>query len=160
MALEQYFTRQEVIKLSDLTIGQFHVFERLGIVTPLKLPTGKNGLVLYNWEQLLIAKTYSKLREEASLQSIKEALKYLKENEAKEIFKSKKLIVYNKRIFWVDTDEQFTQVIQVSGKQQGQLVMTFLVEDLLKEMIKCGKDCNIVDFAERIKHINQNLNAA
>lgn len=154
------WSRQETMRMSGLTRGQFQGFEKLNILSPMKIGDLKKPTVLFTWEQILIIRAYAKLRANCSVRSLKQALEYLKPLEASDLLRDKRLVAYQNCIYWVDTDEELKTVLQVSGKNQGQFIMTFTIQDLDNEAYENGKKGNVVDFEERYRQATEKAKAA
>ncbi|MFM7367369.1 MAG: hypothetical protein ACKO2Z_06120, partial [Sphaerospermopsis kisseleviana] len=102
------------------------------------------------WQQIVVLKTYAKLREECSLQALREAFKYLNQSYEQLLF-SKRLVAYENIIYWIDdTEYDVYTVVTVSGKNKGQLILTFTMQEIIDELEKLGKS-NILNFDQRFK---------
>ena len=147
-----HWTRQEVIKLCGMTRGAFEFFEKMKLVQPLKLGTQKKPIVFYSWNQLVTIRAYAKLRENCRPKAIKEALEYLNPDNPSEMLRDKRLMAYQNRMYWVeDTPDNVYNVIVLSGKNAGQLILSFSVKELIDELEKDGKESDVIDFEQRFK---------
>jgi len=144
------WTRLEVSKLSGITTSQLNYLDKIGLITPKRIGN-KRPVVLYSWVQLVVLRAYAKLRVECSLQALREAVKYLGEHPEK-LLVDKRLVAYENDIFWIDdTEPDFYKAVTVSGRNKGQMIMTFTLQDLIDELFTVGKD-NVVDFEDRFKN--------
>lgn len=152
------WTRQEAIKLSGLTISAFEYFERMEIVKPKKVGSLKKPSVFYTWHQLLAIKAYARLRKDCTPKIIQKALEYLNPDNPWEVLIDKRLMAFNNKIYWIqDTPENVYKVITCSKENQGQLLLNFCVKELIDEIVKNGRENNILDFEERF---NEAIKAA
>jgi DNA-binding transcriptional MerR regulator len=142
------WTRSEVSKLTSLTRTQLDYLEKNQLITPIRI--GSKPIILYSWQQIIILKTYAKLREECSLQALRDAFKYLNHS-YEQLLLSKRLVAFENVIYWIeDTKDDFWQITTVSGKNKGQMVMTFTMTELIDDLKQLGKS-NILNFEERFK---------
>ena len=149
--MDNSWTRLEVSKLAGITPTQLDYLSKLGLVTPKRIGD-KRPVVLYSWSQLIVVRAYAKLRQECSLQALRDAVKYL-DKHPEELLADKRLVAYENKIYWIDdTANELYNAVTVSGKGQGQMIMTFTMKDLLEDLRNVGK-CEIVDFAERFKNV-------
>lgn len=142
------WTRTEVSKLTMLTKTQLEYLEKNQLIVPTRI--GSKPTILYSWQQIVVLKTYAKLREECSLQALREAFKYLNQS-YEQLLLSKRLVAYENVIYWIeDNKDDLWRIITVSGKNKGQMVMTFTMQELIDELEKLGKS-NILNFEQRFK---------
>ena len=149
--MENYWTRLEVSKLAGISPPQLDYLSKLGLITPKRIGD-KRPVVLYSWSQLIVVRAYAKLRQECSLQVLRDAVKYL-DKHPEQLLADKRLIAYQNKIYWIeDTANDFYNAVTVSGKNQGQMIMTFTMKDLLDDIRSVGK-FEIVDFCDRFKNV-------
>jgi DNA-binding transcriptional MerR regulator len=148
--MDNSWTRLEVSKLAGITPTQLDYLSKLELVTPKRIGD-KRPVVLYSWSQLIVIRAYAKLRQECSLQALRDAVKYL-DKHPEQLLADKRLVAYENKIYWIDdTANELYNAVTVSGKGQGQLIMTFTMLDLLDDLRNVGKG-EIVDFADRFKN--------
>ena len=96
-------------------------------------------------------RAYAKLRQECSLQTLRDAVKYLGDHPEK-LLVDKRLVAFENEIFWIDdTESDVYKAVTLSGRNKGQMIMTFTLQDLIDELFSVGKD-NVIDFEERFKN--------
>jgi DNA-binding transcriptional MerR regulator len=98
------FTRQEALVLSGLSSGKLSYLDKKGIVTPQKLGNSVRPTCLYTWEQLLELRIIHRLRQDASLQQLRQAMEYLKNIGDTESLASKTVVALNNKIIWYQID--------------------------------------------------------
>ena len=149
------FTRQEVLALSGLSSGKLSYLDRIEFVTPMKTGSKGRPICLYTWEQLLELRIINHLRQDASLQQLRQAKEYLKNVGDTESLASKTLVAVNNKIYLISN--RFGEIeklfVEISGKNQGQVVIHSLlkVSEVVKEIWKEAEKAKIVDFASRAK---------
>ncbi len=122
--MEGVFTRQQALDLTELSSGQLSRLDKSGIVKPTKL--GGNGhrpTVLYSLNQILELRTIATLRKKLSMQEIKKVVEYLRKKNFEPTLLGKYLIFCNNKLYWFTADELGEKVIELSGKNKGQLVL-------------------------------------
>jgi DNA-binding transcriptional MerR regulator len=149
------WTRLEVSKLAGITPSQLDYLTKIGLITPKRIGN-KRPVVLYSWVQLVVIRVYAKLREEYSLQTLRNAIEYLNEHPEKLLI-NKRLVAYANEILWIDdTEIDFYKAVAVDGKNKGRMIATFTLQNLIDELVKVGKD-NIVDFEDRYNYGSSQL---
>ena len=144
------WSRTEVSRLSGLSTSQLDYLNRIELIKPKRIGD-KRAIVLYSWGQLLVLRAYAKLREQCSLQALRDAVKYLGEHPEK-LLVDKRLVAFENEIFWIDdTESDVYKTVTLSGKNKGQMIMSFTLQDLVNEVFASGKD-NIIDFEKRFKN--------
>lgn len=155
------FTRQEALKLSGLSSGKLSYLDSTGLVSPQKLGNSKKPVCLYSWEQLIELRIIHHLRQDASLQQLRQAKEYLKKIGDTESLATKTLVAMNNRIFLLANrpGEIEKLVVEISGKSTGQIVINSLlrVSDVVNELWDMARQDNITDFATRAKDKPENL---
>jgi DNA-binding transcriptional MerR regulator len=149
------FTRQEAIKLSGLNSAKLSYLDSTGIVVPQKLGLKRHPTCLYSWEQLIELRTIKKLREDASLQKLRQAKEYLRDIGDTDSLASKTLISANNRIYLIKNQpgEIEKLVIELSGKNKGQVIIHSIMQiaSVIDDLWQAAKSENIEDFAQRAK---------
>ncbi|MFB2938362.1 hypothetical protein ACE1B6_24205 [Aerosakkonemataceae cyanobacterium BLCC-F154] len=122
--MENVFTRQQALYLTGLSSGQLSRLDNSGIVKPTKLG-GENHrpTVLYSLSQIWELRTIATLRQKLSMQEIKKVVEYLRMNKFEPTLLGKYLIFCNKKLYWITADELNEIVIELSGKNKGQVVL-------------------------------------
>lgn len=122
--MEGVFTRQQALDLTGLSSGQLSRLDKSGIVNPTKL--GGNGhrpTVLYTLNQILELRTIATLRKKLSMQEIRCVVEYLRKKNFEPTLLGKYLIFCNNKLYWFAANELGEKVIELSGKNKGQLVL-------------------------------------
>ena len=148
-----YFSRQETLKITNVSNSQLGYFEKLGIIKPIHRDGRK---IYYSWIQLLELKILGELRKKVSLQTIREAIKNLENYCKDKNLSDKKLVAYNNEIVLLDINKDLNDIIaiELSGKDKGFLLYQVLpMNNIVNELLDNGKN-NIVDFNERLKANN------
>ncbi|MGG6270854.1 MerR family transcriptional regulator [Leptolyngbya sp. AN03gr2] len=140
-----------VIALTGLKSGRLSYFDQTGLVCPEKVGDPKHPQVAYSWEQLLELKAILKLREQISLQEIRQAIEFFRTSGHEPWLYNKKLIFINSTLF-VETPQQGLAerlLIEVSGQHQGQLAFQWIdpLGDLEQELWQEAERNPAVDFA-------------
>ena len=146
-----YFSRQETLKITNVSNSQLGYFEKLGIIKPIYRDGRK---IYYSWIQLLELKILGELRKKVSLQIIREAINNLVIYCNDSNLSNKKLVAYNNEIVLLDINEDLNDIIaiEMSGKNNGQFLLHQILpmNNIVNELLDNGKN-NIVDFNERLK---------
>jgi DNA-binding transcriptional MerR regulator len=149
------FTRQETIVLSGNTAGKLSYLDRKNIVCPQKIGGVGRPTCLYTWEQLLELRIIYHLRQDASLQQLRQALEYLKSEGDRESLASKTLIAMDNKIYFVANKigEVENFLIELSGKNQGQIVLhsVLKISAIVSEIWDKAQEVKILDFESRAK---------
>ena len=148
-----YFSRQETLKITNVSNSQLGYFEKLGIIKPIHRDGRK---IYYSWIELLELKILGELRKKVSLQTIREAIKNLENYCKDKKLSDKKLVAYNNEIVLLDINKDLNDIIaiELSGKDKGFLLYQVLpMNNIVNELLDNGKN-NIVDFNERLKANN------
>lgn len=147
------FSRQEVLKLSGLSSKQLSYLDKLGIISPEKIGSGKKPYCQYSWTQLLALRAYAKLRENCSLQTLRDAIAYFKEYHPEELLRDKRLIVSSNKVYWIDDSKEEMGLIMLeilNGKEaQTILPLSFTISELVTELRQKSRENNVVNFEER-----------
>lgn len=157
------FTRQEVLKLSRLTSGKLSYLDTVGLVSPEKIGNKNRPTCLYSWEQLIELRTIYRLRQDASLQQLRQAKEYLKKIGDTDSLANKTLVAANNSIYLVKNQlgEVEKLVLELSGKKKGQVVIHSILEicDVIDEIWETvyeeSKHSNVISldsFRDRAKH--------
>lgn len=146
------WNRKETVELTGLSSNQLIQLEKFHMVMPSRdknLPYGYR--IGYCWKDLIELRAYKRLREHCSFQALNKAVKILDELKLSSDFSDKRLVAYGNNVFWIDdTPESLTaKIIQLTGKNPGQILMTFTYADLLEEIWE--RSSQVVDFASRAR---------
>lgn len=144
------FSKNECITLTGLTAKQIDSLRSHKIVLG---QTFNGNKCIFSWSELVEMKVISKLREQVSLQKIRQAKEYLKKIDfTDDCLRNKRLVCLSKDIILIDEKEDI--FLTVTGKYQGQLVLSVVFcDEILKEL---RNDCEnkILDFGKRLKENN------
>lgn len=152
--METGFTRQEVLRLTGLTSNKLSYLDRTGLVIPEKFGNPKHPTVVYSFEQILQIKTIYRLREELSLQEIRQVISYLKKENYKLCLFKMHLLFFNAKLYWVkDEDDLKQKIIELTGKNRGQIVLQAVepIGDVLAELREEAEKNRVLDFDKRIQ---------
>jgi DNA-binding transcriptional MerR regulator len=145
-AMIHTFTRLDAIKLSGLTRHQLELLIKYDIVKPAKAGDSRGSKSFYSWEQIIELRIIYRLREDASMQKIREALESLKGLDFKDCLSGEKAIIaFDNHVYLVDEKEMFALLL--SGKQKYQLVMTFSIRNIVEDVEEQAIKNNIVAFS-------------
>ncbi|HEY9297508.1 MAG TPA: hypothetical protein VIQ31_14275, partial [Phormidium sp.] len=129
--------------------------DKTGIVSPQKIGNAARPTCLYSWEQLVELRIIYRLRQDASLQQLRQAKEYLKEIGDTESLASKTVVALNNKIYLVSNrpGEIEKLVVDISGKNQGQIIIHSLlkVSEIVSELWDVAKEGKVADFANRAK---------
>jgi DNA-binding transcriptional MerR regulator len=110
------FTRQEVADLCQINPSRLSYLDRAGVLSPQKFGNPKRPICVYSWTQLLELKAIFKLREEVSLQTIRQLVDFLESVGASKTLQDKEIIICGEEIYW-HTEENLQKVlIQIKSK--------------------------------------------
>ena len=121
--METIFSRQQAIELSRLSSGQLSRLDKAEIVQPKKLGSTAHPTVLYTLNQILELRTIAALRQKLSMQEIRKVINHLREHEFEPKLFDKFLIFCNDELYWVTFDELSEEIVKLSGKNKGQIVL-------------------------------------
>lgn len=146
------WNRAETVKLTGLSSNQLIQLEKNNLVIPSRdenLPYGYR--IGYSWKDLIELRAYKRLREFCSFQALSKAVKVLDELKLSTDFSDKRLVAYGNNVFWIDdSPESLTaKIIQLTGKNPGQVLMTFTYADLLEEIWE--RSSQVIDFSSRAR---------
>lgn len=149
------FSRQEALKLTGLTSKQLSYLDKLGIISPEKIGV-KRPYCTYSWKQLIMLMAYSKLREDVSLQLLKDAFVGMEDYHPFHLFWDKRIVVTSAKIYWVDDywdrpNEAFYKAVMNTEKPLTILPFAFKVQDLIDEMRKNALENGVTSFEERLE---------
>jgi DNA-binding transcriptional MerR regulator len=144
------FTRREAIVLSRTNAGRLAYLARTGIVVPHRLQAARRVRLLYSWEQILELRAINHLRQQVSLQTIRQVVEFLEQGGFEGSLHDKNLIIANGAVDWVRADcPQSPQILQVAGqKHVGQLKLLALppLGTLVEEVWETARKSNVIDF--------------
>jgi DNA-binding transcriptional MerR regulator len=146
------WNRKEVTELTGITTPQLIQLEKAAFIVPVRDDSRPYGYRIgYSWKDLIELRAYRRLREHCSFQSLRQAIKALDELQLTTDFSDKRLVAYGNRIFWIeDTPESLTtKIIQLTGKNPGQILLTFTYSDLVEEI--WDRALFVTDFESRAK---------
>lgn len=147
------FTRKEAIALTGITSGKISYWDETGLVSPTKYGNPKKPTVIYSWQQILKLKLITRLREELSLQEIRNVVDFLEERNYSQSLFDCRLFLINSDLFLVENDEELGRVVRASGENKGQTVVRELepFKTILKSLKAEAEANHVLDFEKRIK---------
>lgn len=148
------FTRKETMALTGITSGKISYWDETGLVSPNKYGNSKKPTVIYSWQQVLKLKLITRLREELSLQEIRNVVDFLEERNYSQSFFECKLFLINSELFLVENDEQLgSLIVRASGANKGQIVVRELepFKTILASLKVEAEANHVLDFEKRIK---------
>lgn len=100
------FTRQEAALLCEVPPSRLsYLDQRTNLVSPQKIGNPKRPICIYSWQQLLIIKAISLLREETSLQTVRNIIKFLEQKQEDSRFLTFDIMAFGDRVCWCEADE-------------------------------------------------------
>lgn len=122
------FTRKEVMALTGFKSGRLSYFDRTELVQPEKIGDPKHPVVLYAWEQLLELRAIAKLRDQLSLQQIRQVIAFLQKSKHNGGLYNKPLLFINSTLCLQTGKNELGErlVTEVLGKHSGQLVFEWI----------------------------------
>ncbi|MEA5618443.1 MerR family transcriptional regulator [Cronbergia sp. UHCC 0137] len=146
------FTRQEVLRITEVKSGKLSYLDQTDIVVPQKFGNPKRPQVVYTWAQILQIKIIERLREKLSLQEIRKIIDFLdKRGYEPSLFKCN-LVFIGEQLYLIENWEDFgLKVLEASGKNKGQLVIQQIgaIGEVISELQ--AKRDKILDFDKRTK---------
>ncbi|MGD1931389.1 MAG: MerR family transcriptional regulator [Leptolyngbyaceae cyanobacterium] len=149
------FTRQEALRLTQCTSSRLVYLEKVGLINPTRIGSGRKPLVLFSWDQIVEIKAIRSLRKDISLQTIRKIIDFLNQAGYDKGLKQKRLVVVNDDVFWVKSDladlGECIEALIVASKKEGRvgqyvlLVIPPLV-DIVNEIWETAKQSNVIDF--------------
>ncbi|BAS60029.1 hypothetical protein NIES2135_66780 (plasmid) [Leptolyngbya boryana NIES-2135] len=149
------FTRQEALTLTGLSSGQLSRLDQAEIVVPRKLGNSKRPVVLYSWQQILELRTIANLRQRLSLQEIRKVINHLRNLHFEPSLFDKFLIFSDDKLYWINSDELGDQIIDLSSKNQGQLLLKAVhpIGQILDDIRQQAERKHVADFDKRAGRI-------
>ena len=148
------FTRKEAIALTGITSGKISYWDETGLVSPTKYGNPKKPTVIYSWQQVLKLKLITRLREELSLQEIRNVVDFLEERNYNQSLFECKLFLINSELFLVENNEELGKlVVRASGENKGQIVVRELepFKTILASLKTEAEANHVLDFEKRIR---------
>jgi len=109
--------------------------------------------VVYSIEQVLQIKVIYRLREELSLQEIRQVLQLLEDKGYEPSLFSLNLLFFNGKLYMLDGQDAVNQkIIELTGKHRGQIVMQPVdpIGDVISSLYKEAERHCILDFDKRL----------
>ncbi|HBC42556.1 MAG TPA: hypothetical protein DCZ88_11855 [Pseudanabaena sp.] len=159
MTLIKGLTRKQTEVLTGLSRDRLAYLSKCGIVTPEKFGSGSRSALVYSFRQVLELREIGKLRQETSLQSIRQVIKFLQSSNQDNpsiVANTNKIAVINGVCYWVASDlSNLNKIfITISGKDSGQVYIADLMilpspSETAKEIIDIAKrSSDVIDFAD------------
>jgi len=136
--LIKYFRRNDVVKLTGLSLSKIDNYSKTKLITPIK----KGGKVFFTYNQVLELKIISKLNKVVSLQEIRKVIAFLEEINCKQSISSLNLTFTVNNVFYKPVNCDYC--MNLTGKNKGEFNINVL--DISKEIEDGIKTNNIVDF--------------
>ena len=159
-ALQQTFTRQEVLALTKTSAWRLGYLAQTGIVVPTP-PDANSGQLAYTWEQVVEIRAINALRRNLSLQTIRKIVDFLRSSGFDAQLKDKHLVVLNDdagdEVGWIMPDwSEMPQVMKVTGKNVGQFVMVAIPPlcHLIDDLWQTARISNVIElesFRQRVQ---------
>lgn len=156
MSLLQGFTRRETLALTETTSNRLQYLERSKLVVPQRFGATRKPTVVYSWEQILEIRAIKDLREEVSLQTVRQIVKFLDESGFDDSLRDKQLIVIDDEVFWIQQDwrdfpDKMPMAVKVGGGSQkdiGQYVLLVIptLAKIVNEVWKVAENSPAIDF--------------
>jgi DNA-binding transcriptional MerR regulator len=150
------FTRKEAMEVTGCTSNQLQSFERAGLVVPRRVERTGQATVLYTRSQLLQIKTIKRLRDQISLQRVRQIVDFLNEHGFEKRLDNKQLVIIDDDVFWVSIDwkdfsQQMPKALKVSSKRRKEVGQYCLIVipplvSIAQEIIKTARKSKVVDF--------------
>lgn len=156
MSLIQGFTRRETLALTGTTSNRLQYLERAELVIPTRIGASAKPTVIYTWEQVLEIRAIKNLRQEASLQTVRQIIKFLDQSGFDDSLRDKQIIVVDDDVFWIRTDwqdfaSQMPLALKVASKQskevgQYSLIVIPPLISIVDEIWEAAKQSRVIDF--------------
>jgi len=151
------FTRQETIHLAGCTSSRLAYLEKVGLVIPYRFGNNGRPAVVFSWEQLLEIRAIKNLRkEDISLQTVRNIIKFLDESGYDNSLRDKQLVVVGDEVFWIKQDwsdfgDNIPTTVKVAGKRNraiGQYVLLVIppLTEIVNEIWEVARRSEVVDF--------------
>jgi hypothetical protein len=131
------FSRSELKTITGLTLSQITTAEGYGIITPTQDESFPgNRKYGYTWGDLVELVAYARLREVCKVRTITQAVETLSRLKLSNTLSDKRLLAYGDCLMWIDDtpDSLSSKIIELTGRNPGQIVFTFTYADLLEEI--------------------------
>ncbi len=149
------FTRREVMDLAGTTSNRLQYLERANLIKPNRIEKTGRATVLYTWEQLLEIRAIKNLRQEISLQTVRNIIDFLDKSGFDDSLRDKKIICIGEEVFWVKSDwkdfsDNMPEILKVASKkgegigQYTLLVIPALI-DIVDEIWEAAENSKVVD---------------
>jgi DNA-binding transcriptional MerR regulator len=149
------FTRQETATLCSVLPTRLSYLDRTGLISPQKFGNPKKPTCVYSWQQILEIKAIAKLREDVSLQTVRQIISFLEKHADNPSLVVNDILVINGEVFWYNPsliDDFVVQIKSKIGGNEGQICSVEILRipslDALKgEVIEIARKTKKVDFA-------------
>jgi DNA-binding transcriptional MerR regulator len=156
MAIIDGFTRTETLALTETTSNRLQYLEKARLITPQRIGKSRKPTVVYTWEQVLEIRAIKHLRQEVSLQTVRQLVNFLNESGFDDSLRNKQLVVIDDEVFWIRLDwqdfpEKMPSAVKVAGsegKSVGQYILLVIptLNKIVDEVWKAARASEIVDF--------------
>ncbi len=156
MAIIDGFTRTETLALTETTSNRLQYLEKTGLIIPQRIGKSRKPTVIYTWEQVLEIRAIKHLRQEISLQTVRQVVDFLNESGFDDSLRNKQLVVIDDEVFWIRLDwqdfpEKMPSAVKVAGSEgkgigQYTLLVIPALNKIVDEVWKAARDSEIVDF--------------
>ena len=112
----QGYTRQETANICGVNPSRLSYLDRNDLVVPQKIGNPKKPVCIYTWTQLLELKAIFKMREDISLQSIRQLVMFLETNSQTGLLSDKEIIICGDDVYWHSEENSERVLIQIKSK--------------------------------------------
>lgn len=150
------FTRSETLALTETTSNRLQYLEKKELVIPQRVGKSRRPTVIYSWEQILEIRAIKHLRQEISLQAVRNIVGFLNASGFDDSLRDKQLVVIDDEVFWIrqdwqDFSEKMPSAIKVSGrsgKGVGQYVLLVIptLTEIVDEVWEAARKSEVIDF--------------
>ncbi|NES23503.1 MAG: MerR family transcriptional regulator [Symploca sp. SIO3E6] len=156
MSLIEGFTRPETLALTETTSNRLQYLEKKELVIPQRIGKSRKPTVIYTWEQILEIRAIKHLRQEISLQAVRQIVQFLNQSGFDDSLRDKQLVVIDNEVFWIRQDwqdfpEKMPSTMKVAGKSGrsiGQYVLLVLptLTEIVNEVWEAASKSEVIDF--------------
>ena len=156
MSLIEGFTRSETLALTETTSNRLQYLEMKKLVIPQRVGKSRRPTVIYSWEQILEIRAIKHLRQEISLQAVRNIIGFLNDSGFDDSLRDKQLVVIDDEVLWIRQDwkdfpEKMPSAVKVAGrggKGVGQYVLLVIptLTEIVDEVWYAAQISEVIDF--------------
>ncbi|HEY9737010.1 MAG TPA: MerR family transcriptional regulator [Trichocoleus sp.] len=139
------FLRQEALALAGITSNFLNYLERCGLVSPERIGNNRRPVVLFTWQQVLILAMIREMREDASLQSLQAAAKFLSEQDVS-CHLSENLLAIGDSVIWSGSTWEGLKSLIPHTPFRCTLTIFPPLSSILPDIEQRAKDSRAVDY--------------